>query len=66
MNTQAIYEVEADAVTGEWIREPKLTEEIAERIEFLRAADSDDIAHTTYESPFDGSTRLLRVLWKSD
>ncbi len=64
MNTQTIYEVQADAATGEWIREPKATEEIAELAEFLKRADSDDVAHTTYESPFDGSTRLLRVVWQ--
>lgn len=64
MTTQTIYEVIADAATGEWIRQPEATEEIADRVEFLRRADTDDRAHTTYESPFDGTTRLLRVMWK--
>lgn len=64
MTQMTVYEVLADRVTGEWIREPKATEEIADRMDFLNQPDTGSAHHDTYESPFDGSTRLLRVVWQ--
>lgn len=57
-----IWEVAVNAETGEWLREPKATEETAELEEFLSRQDTSALMHTTYESPFDGGTRLLRAV----
>lgn len=47
----AVYEVNADAETGEWIGQPVATGELVDWREWNRKADTDTAHFDTYEVP---------------
>ena len=70
--SESIFEVKADADTGEWIGIPHRTQERATKAEFLGQKDTEDAHHDGYvyfpteadgQQSLMGESRLLRILW---